>query len=130
MQDAHYRNRQTTEVRVRVTTDTAAMLRRLVAGRPDTISIAVLAGRLLDERVEEMDNSRIIKAGEERYNAVKGDPELRTVLELSKHHTMQQISAMLKLPYKVVAKELGKQVDERHGNDAEDMPHTYGTVSP
>lgn len=112
MQDAHYRTRQTTEVRVRVTTETAAMLRRLVAGRPDTISIAVLAGRLLDELIAEMDHARAIKIGEDRYNAVKGDPELRTVLELSRHHTMQQISAMLKLPYKVVARELGKATDE------------------
>lgn len=114
---------ETVEVRVRVSPQAAAILRRDAVMQKGTI--ATLAGRMLTDAVLAMDNAKKIKEAEARFGAIKG--ESRTVLELSKSHTAQQISAMLHMPYRAVMSELGKGIDSIASRDAEDMPSTYGS---
>lgn len=126
MTDKRYNYHETVEVRVLVTPQAATILRRDTLNSP--ISIATLAGQILTRAVLQIETERKNKEAAERFAKLKGSPETRTVLELSEVYTPQQISSILRLPYKAVMAELGKQVDTAaaRGNDAEDMPHSYG----
>lgn len=137
MVERHYNKHETVEVRVRVSPAAANILRRDTLNT--TTSIASLAGRILTNAVLQIENSRKVKEAEDRFARLKGAPEARTVLEMSKTFTAQQISAIMRIPYKQVMAELGKQVDEAVNiahvmgdhplvsHDAEDMPSTFGS---
>lgn len=98
---------ETVEVRVRVSPEAAAILRRETE-RPGATTMAATAGRILTDAVMMMDKVRREKEAEERFGAV----DKRTVLTLSENYTASQISAILRIPYKQVMTELGKQVDK------------------
>lgn len=126
-----YGDKETVEVRVRVSPQAAAILRRQVEKAPMKETLATRAGRILTAALLEQDRFERDQKIFEKVAKVKADPEKRTVIELSKTHSAMQISTLLRMPYKAVMAELGKGVDDivlsrSEKKDREDMPNTYG----